>query len=75
MRCNHKDCFTCPYPDCVADAPALGSERSRLTYEERVEHRRANQKRWYEAHKEERKAYQRKKYLERKAEKLGKVEG
>jgi len=73
MRCNHNDCFTCPYPDCIADAPAV-SERARLTEEERILHRRANQKRWYDNHKEERKAYQRKKYLERKAKKLGKVE-
>ena len=20
MKCNHNDCFICPYPDCVLDA-------------------------------------------------------
>lgn len=23
MRCTHDDCFTCPYPDCIAGAKTV----------------------------------------------------
>jgi len=50
MQCTHKDCFTCPYPDCICNA-TVTTKRQKLTPEER--HRRAleYQRKYYATHK------------------------
>ena len=75
MKCSHNDCFTCPYPDCIADGKDLVEGRKKLSPQELVERRKATQKRWYEKHKKERKEYYHKRYLKKKAEALEEVEG
>ena len=52
MKCEHKDCFTCPYEDCIADAKELPKEAPSQGSE--------YHKTWYEAHKEHVKEYQKK---------------
>ena len=35
--CKHyPDCFTCPFPDCVADAPIGGEKATRLVKKARI---------------------------------------
>lgn len=58
MKCEHGDCFTCPYEDCIADAkelpkeaPSQGSEYHKTWYEAHKEHVRAYQKKYYQEHK------------------------
>lgn len=55
-RCNHDDCFTCPYPDCVKDQPK--AEKDRKDY----------QKKYYEEHKAEILEKYEKLYKEKKRE-------
>jgi len=50
---NHPDCFSCPFPDCIASARKANPEA---------------QRRYRQAHKEKFKEYQRA-YLKRKKEK------
>ncbi len=38
MKCNHNDCFTCPYPDCI-----LGSKDACYS-PEKLEERRKRRK-------------------------------
>jgi len=63
MSCNHDDCFTCPYPDCVHDAKA---RRPKLTPEERKERRKAYLRRYYMEHKENLAEEAHKRYLRKK---------
>ena len=30
MRCNHNDCFTCPYPDCVIGSSQAYKDPAKL---------------------------------------------
>lgn len=63
-NCNHGDCFTCPYPDCIAEG--ITKERKLLTSEERKIRRKQAQARWAMEHKKERQEYMKKYYLEHK---------
>jgi hypothetical protein len=45
--CNHNDCFTCPYPDCICDAVSKNTtkKRQKLSPEEaKIRKARANKK-------------------------------
>lgn len=64
MKCNHKDCFTCPHPDCILDEGEAVVDPVKL--EERRRKRKEYDKQYYQLHKaelaEKRKiAYKRKK--------------
>lgn len=56
MRCNHNDCFTCPYPDCV-----IGLHEVNIVDKTKLEERRRK-----------RKEYDRKRYAKKKAERMAK---
>ena len=45
MKCNHNDCFTCPYPDCVLDARDACYSPEKIR--ERIQKRKEYQRRWY----------------------------
>lgn len=48
MKCEHDDCFTCPYPDCIDGTGTYeNKERKKRTAEERREY----QRRYYQEHK------------------------
>lgn len=32
-RCQHKDCFTCPYPDCIAGSKHLRGDITPKEYD------------------------------------------
>ena len=62
MRCNHNDCFTCPYSDCIsnyepANTPKKKCGRKRLPPEVIREHRIQYQRKYNAAHKAEHAAY------------------
>ena len=63
MVCD-KDCFNCPYPDCILrnekeykkqniGLPAYSKEYQKAYREKNREKLRNNHKRWYEQHREE----------------------
>lgn len=53
MKCNHSDCFTCPYPDCIADVhdSAKKCGRKKLPADEKAKRKRAYGKVYYERNK------------------------
>lgn len=64
MKCNHNDCFTCPYPDCVIGnnqryvrqniGIASNTKEYKKKYDELNKERISEKhKEWYNAHKEE----------------------
>ena len=42
MKCNHDDCLTCPYPECLKDNPKGNTTEAKRRYN----------KKHYESHKE-----------------------
>ena len=77
MGCNCKDCFNCPYPDCIADEkeiasmPAITVKRNyRPYYEANKEELRKKALARYYANHEENKRKNRESYHRRKAERL-----
>ena len=48
MKCNHGDCFTCPYPDCILE----DTDKIKQEYNPEIK------RRYYQKHKAERLAYQ-----------------
>lgn len=42
MKCKHNDCFTCPYPDCIAGSSMAYADPSKLeeSRQKRVEYSR-----------------------------------
>ncbi len=45
MKCNHSDCFTCPYPDCVMGLNDAATDPKKL--EERRRKRKEYQHKLY----------------------------
>ncbi len=70
-RCNHDDCFTCPYDDCISNhAPRGGrSKRRKLTKEEIRRHKAEANKKYYLKHQEAVSATHRNWYLRKKKNK------
>lgn len=52
MICNHNDCFTCPYEDCISKVEVEPERKKRgrkkLPPEEKAKHRQAYNKKYYE---------------------------
>ena len=50
MKCNHNDCFTCPYPDCIVGTnDAAYKDPAKL--EEKKKRRQGYQKEYYKKRK------------------------
>lgn len=66
--CEHDDCFTCPYPDCISsrDPKKRKAGRKRLDPEEKKRRIREAQKRFYYKHREKINEYQRQHYHKKK---------
>lgn len=82
MGCNHKDCDTCPYPDCILtereavkrnkeDGMSCGWDTERVSSRER-EYQKEYQKKYREEHRAELSAKQRERYYEKKAQRVPK---
>lgn len=56
MNCTHKDCFTCPYEDCISDPEAVKLRKKAIKQDasEKTEKRRQYMQDWYKAHRQER---------------------
>lgn len=55
-RCKHDDCFTCPYPDCIADGvdPHYNEHANESdAVQRKKERQRADAKKYYYAHRDE----------------------
>jgi len=54
--CEHDNCFTCPYPDCISKTEPKKRKKGRkkLPPEERQKRRRLRNKIYYAKHREER---------------------
>ena len=66
MTCEHNDCFTCPYPDCiVGDRQII----KKLSTEKKTKPKNKRNA-YYERNKEKRKQYQREYYHSHKKGKL-----
>ena len=57
MKCNHNDCFTCPYDDCISDVEVT-AERSKkgrkaLPIEEKKKRRRLYNATYNKKHKKD----------------------
>lgn len=75
MVCEHDNCFTCPYPDCISDTEPMASGkgkpgRKKMNPEEVRQHRLEYQRRYNQEHKE--KIYAQKKAEKRRGIKNGK---
>lgn len=75
MACEHDDCMTCPYPDCISKTGPKNRVkkkpgRKKMDPEEVRKHRLAYQRRYYQEHKEKYKAYMLDYYKEHKQEYL-----
>ena len=60
MKCEHDNCLTCPYPDCIsAIGPAHKTKkkpgRKRIDPEEKKLHAKIYQQKYYQEHKEQHK--------------------
>jgi len=58
MKCKHKDCFTCPYPDCILNSvEAVKRDREERLKELKKEQKKSAEKerlhKWYIEHREE----------------------
>ena len=78
VGCN-KDCFNCPYPDCICrengtleltieEKAEINRRRCRASYQKHREKRLAKQSAYYQEHKAERIKYQKEYNRMRKAE-------
>lgn len=50
IKCKHDDCFTCPYPDCIAEKAAREEKsrnRRKLTPDEIKRRKREINKKYY----------------------------
>ena len=67
-RCNHNDCFSCPYDDCISDTSPKGSvsKRKKLSKDEAKLRRKENNKRYYYKNREKISELHRKYYQEQK---------
>lgn len=73
MICEHDNCFTCPYPDCISDTEPRASGkgkpgRKKMNPEEVRQHRLEYQRRYNKEHKEKIYAHMKEYYKEHKAE-------
>ena len=71
MKCEHDDCFTCPYDDCIKGQGSIVKTKKKpyaQWSEEAKQRARENMKRYYYSHLGERKAYSKKYYQEHKEE-------
>ena len=55
MSCTHKDCFTCPYEDCIDDSEPRKLRKKALKQDatEKTKKRREYMQNWYIAHRDE----------------------
>lgn len=64
MKCEHDDCFTCPYPDCISKKGNIDNTKKRkpgrkkLPPEVKRQNRIRQSQDYYNNHKEQRKIYQ-----------------
>lgn len=70
MKCDHKDCFTCPYSDCIAniDSDIINREkkkpgRKKMDPELKALHKKLYRQEYYLKNKEKVKAHQKEYYL------------
>lgn len=71
MVCEHNDCFTCPYPECIGKKDPGEKKkpgRKKMNPEEVKKHRLAYQRKYYQEHKEKYKEYMINYYNEHKEE-------
>ena len=54
MQCEHDDCFTCPYPDCVLDVRDACYSPEKIA--ERIRKRKEYQRQWYQKRKAKKEA-------------------
>ena len=54
MKCEHDDCFTCPYPDCVLDVRDACYSPEKIA--ERIRKRKEYQRQWYQKRKAKKEA-------------------
>ena len=45
MKCEHNDCFTCPYPDCILSSRDACYSPEKI--QERIQKRKEYQHEWY----------------------------
>lgn len=57
MKCEHDDCFTCPYDDCILPDVKLDG-KDQAAYQKRRAENKARSLKYYYEHKEERRKYQ-----------------
>lgn len=53
MKCNHNDCFTCPYKDCISDVEVgtfARRGRKPLSAEEKAKRKKARHSAYYIKH-------------------------
>lgn len=67
--CEHDDCFTCPYPDCISDKEPQKRKagRKKKDPEERKRRQRIAHKKYCEANREKIKQYNHDYYMKRKS--------
>lgn len=74
MKCEHTNCMTCPYPDCIsanhgpANQPKKKPGRKKLPPLEKKQRKQRYQHDYYEKHKKEKAAYAKKYYAEHREE-------
>ena len=74
MICEHDDCYTCPYPDCIASQESEVHKQKKkrgrkpMDPELKKKKRRAYCRQYYAEHKEAMNAYMNNYYREHKAE-------
>lgn len=72
MACEHSDCFTCPYDDCISDIGPMKERkkpgRKKLPPEELHKHRLAYNRKYNAEHKEKMGQYMKTYYQEHRAE-------
>lgn len=69
MKCEHDNCLTCPYPDCISEkgpinTPRKKPGRKKIDPEVKKQNARRYQRQYYEEHTEECNAASRKYYKE-----------
>lgn len=68
-KCDHDNCFTCPYPDCIASRKpgnAKVKRHRKLTEEEARRHRAEINRRYYLKNRDKISELHRKNYKDRK---------
>ncbi len=69
MKCEHDNCLTCPYPDCISEkGPRKKPGRKALPPEIKQAHRKAYCKKYYAEHREARLADSKRRYRKKKLE-------